>query len=162
MSGVVLGTNDFFGVPFPLVVGDRFFHLYRDDRGRMLVDVFRWDENAATATYEVVGSVPQDTSSITNPTGVVTFVEDDGGFLFKFRPREGASQLFGQVPAGERDVLINDQEIRVMRGGTVEATFVGNSITGCLVGLHLRTDGGMAFASNALPKGMRLERRSAI
>ncbi|MCJ7605405.1 MAG: hypothetical protein MUO19_05145, partial [Dehalococcoidales bacterium] len=63
-----LGTNNFFGVPFPLVLYDRFFHIYSED-SVIKLDVFRWDEPTKNPDYEVVGSVPQIESITTNPTG---------------------------------------------------------------------------------------------
>jgi hypothetical protein len=45
---IQLGTNDFFGVPFPLVMADRFFHVYGDLQGKMTLDVFRWDDDNST------------------------------------------------------------------------------------------------------------------
>jgi hypothetical protein len=30
---VTIGANDFYGVPFPLVLADRFFHIYAADTG---------------------------------------------------------------------------------------------------------------------------------
>src|SRR5438132_3323144 len=98
MANVELGTNDFFGVVFPLVLADRFFRIYADGV-RFNIDVFRWDETAQRATFEVVRGHPLQANIASNPTGIVTFVhEPTGAFTFKFRPKPGISQIFGQVP----------------------------------------------------------------
>ncbi len=159
---VILGSNDFFGVPFPLVLADRFFHMYAEE-GRWKLDVFRWDEEARQAIYEVKASKPQMDNIEANPPGIVTFSgESDGGFLFKFRPKPGVSQIFGKVPVpGEVEVKINDQSIRVNRGNTTLVTFTRNTMTGLPIGIQVGADGSIGMGVNRLPDGMQLARRSA-
>lgn len=84
---VTIGANDFYGVPFPLVLADRFFHIYAADTGFKL-DIFRWDEQEKQPIYEVKDSVPLADNIETNPTGIITFGEPTtGNFLYKFRPK---------------------------------------------------------------------------
>ena len=71
---VSIGTNDFFGVPFPLVLADRFFHIYTTPTGFKL-DIFRWDEQRKQPVYEVKASKPLADNISTNPTGIITFSE---------------------------------------------------------------------------------------
>jgi len=161
VASVDLGGNDFFGVPFPVVVADRFFHIYEDRNGRFSIDVFRWDEALQLPTYEVRASMPLRDSIETNPTGIVTFAQEGSGvFLFKFRPKPGVSQIFGKVPvAGEVAVRITDRELVVMRGDQRVATFIANSMSGFPIGIQVGADGSIGVGVNQLPEGMVLVRR---
>jgi hypothetical protein len=153
MQQPVLGSN-YFGLPFPLVLADRFFHIYADNGG-FKIDVFRWDPEAKTATYEVRESRPLHDAIAINPTGVVTFTGSAGSFLFKFRPRPGVSQIFGEVPIdGEMSVRITDREMRVMRGDTTVATLKQNEFHGGVIGVQVSAGGTVLVGVNRLPKGM--------
>lgn len=162
MANVELGTNDFFGVPFPLVLADRFFHMYPADDGRFNIDVFRWDEAQRQPVYEVRGGKPLRQNIETNPTGIITFAQEvTGAFLFKFRPKPGVSQIFGRVPVeGEVEVRITDHLLAVTRGGQNVATFQRNAVSGCPIGIQVWVDGSIAFGVNRLPDGMMLVRRA--
>jgi hypothetical protein len=158
MMNVILGSNDFFGVPFPLVLADQFFHMYRDGASFRL-DVFRWDEAKKQATYEVRGSKPIADNITSNPTGIVTFSEADGGFLFKFRPKPGVSQIFGRTPIdGEMSVHITDRSMRVMRGDQVVVTLERNQFHGGAIGVQVGADGSVGIGGGALPAGLELQR----
>jgi len=161
VASVDLGGNDFFGVPFPVVVADRFFHIYEDRNGRFSIDVFRWDEALQQPGYEVRASKPLRDNIDANPTGIVTFAQEGSGvFLFKFRPKPGVSQIFGRVPVpGEVTVRITDRELVVMRGDQRVVTFISNSVTGCPIGIEVGADGSVGFGVNRLPDGMVLARR---
>lgn len=158
---VILGSNDFFGVPFPLVLVDRFFHIY-EDGGRLNLDVFRWDEETRAAIYEVRAGQPLEDSISTNPTAIITFTRaEDGRFLYKFRPKPGISQIFGIVPVDrELEVAIGDRDLVVKDGGHPVATLVRNQFTGLPIGIQVRADGSIAIGVNWLPPGMQLARRS--
>ena len=160
MTEVILGSNDFYGVPFPLVLADQFFHIYTGTDGRMQLDIFRWDQATTAAIYEVEGNVPRDGKIITNPTGVVTFSAEEGGFLFKFRPKPGISQIFGQIP-GPNDLTayISDREIRVDRDGQTIATLRQNQFSDDLIGILVGADGSVAIGVSGLPDGMVLIRQ---
>jgi hypothetical protein len=157
---VELGSNDFFGVPFPLVIADRFFHIYRSSSS-FKIDVFRWDEATKKPIYEVIGNVPQDDAITTNPTGIVTFSGPaNGAFSYKFRPKPGVSQIFGTVPVNNQtEVVINDREICVYVNGQRGMTFRNNQIAGCPIGIQIFANGGMAMGVNRLPDGMVLVRK---
>jgi hypothetical protein len=162
MTQVVLGSNDFFGVPFPLVLADRFIHIYTGLDGHMRLDIFRWDEAMEIATYEVEGNVPKQDNITANPTGVITFAAEDGGFLFKFRPKPGISQIFGKVPGpGDLVVHINDHEIRVDRDTTTMVTIKRSQFSGMPIGIQVGADASVAIGVNRLPMGMELARRAA-
>lgn len=155
-----LGGNDFFGVPFPLVLADRFFHIYTDSDGEMKTDVFRWDEERREPVYEVLASRPLEGNITANPSGIVTFSEEPGGgFLFKFRPKPGVSQIFGLVPVtDEFDVRITDREIVVTRGATTVARVEKNMFAGIAIGIQIGADGSTAIGVSGLPEGMVLAR----
>jgi hypothetical protein len=156
---VKLATNDFFGVPFPLVLADRFFHVYGDLQGKMTLDVFRWDEDQQAPYYEVEASKPIEENIETNPTGIITFGDTDGGFLFKFRPKPGVSQIFGRVPIkDELHARINDHNLQVMRGDEAIATLERTQFSGFAIGVKVEADGSVGIASNALPVGLQLQR----
>ncbi len=154
-----LGTNDFFGVPFPLVLADRFFHIYPTTSGFKL-NIFRWDEQEKKAVYEVKESVPLADNINTNPTGIITFSEPITGiFLYKFRPKPNISQIFGKVPIDEEFVVrINDHEIVVMTGNTRRCTLKRNQLSGIPIGIQVGVDGSIAIGVNRLPEGMVLGR----
>jgi len=159
---VILGQNDFFGVPFPLVLADRFFNIYADN-DRLNVDIFRWDEETRQPVYEVLAGQAQDENISTNPTGIVTFGHPDtGAFLYKFRPKPGVSQIFGKVPVDkEIEVRITDHDIKVMDGERQMCYLARNQFVGMAIGIQVYADGSMAMGVNALPPGMELERRTA-
>ena len=156
---VELGGNDFFGVPFPLVLADRFFHIYNQGNGFKL-DVFRWDEQAQQAIYEVKGSEPKTQNIETNPTGIITFSrENDGTFLYKFRPKIGVSQVFGKIPINEEfEIKINDRAIAINRSNVTVVTFQKNTVIGCPIGVRVEADGSIGMGVNWLPTGMKLIR----
>jgi hypothetical protein len=160
MTKVDLGSNDFYGVPFPLVIGDRYVHVYAGTDGAKKIDVFRWDAESGTAEYEVLASVPVSAGAKSNPSGIVTFVAEDGGFLFKFRPDPDKAQLFGDIPAaGDLRIRLRDDFLAVLNAdGTPRVTFSRNSITGMAIGIRVGADGSVGMGSNALPAGMRLVR----
>lgn len=152
-----IGSNLYFGVPFPLVLADRFFAIY-EDNGSMLADVFRWDEATQTPTFEVVRSVPQEDHISTNPTGIVTVTnEDSGAFLYKFRPKPGVSQIFGKVPVvADTEVRVKDHEMVVTQNGVPIVTMQNNMMLGCPIGVLVGADGSVAMGVNWLPPGMQL------
>ena len=158
---VILGTNDFFGVPFPLVLADRFFHIYPDG-DQFNLDVFRWDEQTKQPSYEVLRGQPQAHNISTNPTGIVTFSHPAAGtFLYKFRPKPGISQILGKVPVDkEIEVRITDHAINVMDGQQEICTLERNQFSGMAIGIQVHADGSMGIAVSTLPDGMVLERRS--
>lgn len=155
---VQMGSNSFDGVPFQLVVGDRYFHVYSEGGGTLL-DVFRWDDATRSASYEVKASVSLTSNIETNKSGIVTFGDDHGKFLFKFRPHANQSQIFGSVPgAGEMDVHITDTTLDVrLNGRDILVNAQRNQISGCMIGVLVKDDGSVAIGSNQLPPGMTLE-----
>ncbi len=162
---VIVGANDFFGVPFPLVLADRFFNIY-EKRGvytkkvRLGLNIFRWDEKRKQAIYEVIDDKANMDNIETNPTGIVTFSSPEtGAFLYKFRPKPGVSQIFGKVPMdNEFEVRINDKRIAVMVGEKEMGTIARNQISGVPIGIRIGADGSVGIGVTRLPEGMEIER----
>jgi hypothetical protein len=156
---IMLGTNDFFGVPFPLVLADRFFHIYATATGLKL-DIFRWDEITKQPTYEVKASKPLIDNITSNPTGIIMFSEPvTGTFLYKFRPKPGVSQIFVKIPVNnEFNVRINDHQINVTVNDKSTCTLEKNQFRGMPIGIQIHADGSMGIGVNKLPVGMILTR----
>jgi hypothetical protein len=156
---VMIGENDFFGVPFPLVLANRFFHVYRSSSGYKL-DVFRWDEESQQTVYDMMDSVIQVDEVGAKPTGTVKFSEPaEGVILYQFRPRPGIYPMFGKVPIkGEFEVRINNQSIIVSIDGNQIAELDNNTATGSIIGLFIGADGSFKMGSDRLPDGMTLVR----
>jgi hypothetical protein len=163
MSEVRLSSNILRSVPFPLVLGDRFFTLYEGPDGRLSLDVFRWDEATCTAVYEVRRGVPMIENIANNPTGIVTFGDGTGGFGYKLRPKPGVRQILGKIPGGEEyTVRYGDHSLTVMCGEMFVVDAINNFIRGCAIGVKVGMDGSVAFGVNELPEGMRLSIGPAV
>jgi hypothetical protein len=163
MSEVRLSSNILRSVPFPLVLGDRFFTLYEGPDGRLSLDVFRWDEPTATAVYEIRRGVPIIENIENNPTAVVTFGDGTGGFGYKLLPKPGGGPMLGKVPGGEEySVHCGDRSLTVMCGEMFVVDAVNNFIRGCAIGVKVGMDGSVAFGVNDLPEGMRLSIGPAV
>jgi hypothetical protein len=163
MSEVRLSSNILRSVPFPLVLGDRFFTLYEGPDGRLSLDVFRWDEATETAVYEIRRGVPMIENIENNPTAVVTFGDGAGGFGYKLRPKAEASHIFGTIPGGEEyTVHCAERSLTVMCGEMLVVDAVNNFIRGCAIGVRVGMDGSVAFGVDELPRGMRLSIGPAV
>jgi hypothetical protein len=156
---VIIGSNNFFGVPFPLVLADRFFNIFEGSDGFSL-NIFRWDESTREPVFEVLNGEPLNEHISTNPTGIVTFASPERGvFLYKFRPKPGVSQIFGTVPVDrELTVHITDRSIRVLNGDEQVCALERNQFSGLAIGIQVNADGSIAIGSNGLPEGMVLKR----
>ncbi|WP_269305758.1 hypothetical protein [Aeromicrobium sp. HA] len=156
MTSIQIGSNAFNGVPFPLVLVDRYFHIYELD-GSLKVDVFRWIPAFKTAVYEVVSSVPVAERIESNPNGDVLFTSENGSFAYKFRPDPEKTQLFGKIPVtDELSVELKDHALRVYRDGALMVDASNNSFVGSAIGILIDAEGNVAFGVSALPDGMDL------
>ncbi|MFS0884406.1 hypothetical protein [Aeromicrobium sp. 179-A 4D2 NHS] len=156
MTSIQIGSNAFNGVPFPLVLGDRYFHIYEVD-GSLKVDVFRWIPAFKSAVYEVVSSVPIAERIESSPNGDVLFTSENGSFAYKFRPNPQKSQLFGKIPVtDELSVELKDRALRVYRDGEVMVDASNNTFVGCAIGILIDADGNVALGVSDLPDGMEL------
>lgn len=163
MDFIICG-RDYFGVPFPLVLGDRFFHVYRNGNGFEL-DVFRWDEAARKAVYEVRSSKPVEDDASASATGVATFhKEGETRFLYKFRPRASVPRILGKVPAGsEFEADISDRRV-VVRAATSNGrrrtkwqdlcVLERNQLHGPAIGVQVGVDNSVGIGVTSLPEGL--------
>ncbi len=156
---VTVGENDVFGVPFPLVLADRFFHIHTARYGYKL-DVFRWDNIKQQAYYDMRNSVIQIDETGTDPTAIIEFSEPaEGTILYKYRPHPSVSDIFGKVPINtEFEVKIDGSSIVVFANGRQIANIEKNTATGAMIGLLIGADGSFSMGSDKLPDGMELMR----
>jgi hypothetical protein len=156
---VIIGKDDFFRIPFPLVIGDRFFHVYNEGSVFKL-DIFRWDESAKQPVYEVIADQPQTSNLETNPTGIVSFSQPTAGkFLYKFRPKPGVSRVAGKVPTDVKiDAEISNHDIKVSGSGVKSHRLSWYKLQGCAIGMYVGVDGSFHMGLRNLPDGMVLIR----
>jgi hypothetical protein len=157
---VVISTNDFFGIPFPLVIGDRFFHVYSEG-GTLKLDIFRWDEITKQPVYEVVAGQPQTGNIEENPTAIVSFHEPTPGkFLYKFRPNPSISQVAGKSPIDMQvDAEISNNDVKVSASGIGSHRLSWYILKGCAIGMYVGLDGSFHMGLRDLPDGMMLTRK---
>lgn len=155
---IVIGSLDYFGVPFPLVLADRFFVVYKSAFG-FNVDVFRWDPELKQHVYEVMYGKPVTENIDASPNGAITFRQITPKlFIYKFRARQDIPQIYGKVPTGKEFVVkIDEREIRVLLDNIQLASFTRNQTEGPL-GLVVNADGSYVFGGDRLPAGMELKR----
>ena len=92
---------------------------------------------------EILKNQPQAneyTTVETNPTGIVT-VSDSTGFIYKLRPGNRNSSIFGSISGEETEIKITDKAVMV---GTNK--FQNNMVSGFAVGL-LVNNGGIAMGA---------------
>jgi len=166
----ILCGRDFFGVPFPLVLGDRFFHVYKNGNGFGL-DVFRWDEDKKRAVYEVKSSSLVDEGAGANTTAVGSFHKaGETGFLYTFRPKPGVPRILGKVPSGgEFEAHINDRRVVVRAARWNDerhaewhdlCVLERNQLHGPAIGIQVGVDNSVGIGVNSLPEGMVFAGRS--
>ena len=89
---------------------------------------------------EILRNKPQDndlSKAETNSTGVVTVSDPmTNAFLYKLRPGNKSSSIFGRINGQETEIKITDKEIRV---GT--NTFQNNIVSGFAVGIIVDSKG---------------------
>ena len=142
-----IGSNWFFGVEFPLVVGDRYVHIGPDPSGgcEPYIRVFRWDSEASNVEE-------------LHPAGgaVLTWEHDAGAGTVRLRSR--AESAVGYVDVGpEADMLISldADAIRIMQGGKSVAEFARSVVVGSEVGLIVDPVTGSIQLGGQLPIGFR-------
>ncbi len=100
---------------------------------------------------EILKNNPQDndlSNAETNPTGIVTVSEPTtGAFLYKLRPGNKNSSIFGRINGEETEIKITDKEIRV---GT--KTFQNNLVSGFAVGIIVNSNGKLGMGAGLPPK----------
>jgi hypothetical protein len=157
---IMISSKDVYGAPFPLVLADRFFHIYKGQSG-IQVDIFRWDEKSKTAAYEVKGGITNAFEMSQNPTGIVSLSEPNKGtFIYKFRAKPGVVQILGKAPVKDNfEAIINERQILVMRGDNLLCSLETDQFAGRQIGIQVFADGTIKTGVNTLPEGMTLVRK---
>lgn len=147
---VSIGNNKFENVVFPLALENRYFML----ESSVGVDIWTvLTVKDGKPVIEILKNKPQDndlSKSETNPTGVVTVSDPKTGvFLYKIRPGNRNSSIFGRIEGQETEIKITDKEIRI---GT--NTFQNNLVSGFAVGIIVDGTGGIGMGVG-LPAELR-------
>ncbi len=149
---VNIGSNKFENVAFPLTFQNRYFML-ESSVGADLWTVFTVKDGKPV--IEILKNKPQDndlSKGETNPTGVVTVSDPKtGAFLYKLRPGNKNSSIFGRIKGQETEIKITDREIRI---GT--NTFQNNLVSGFAVGIIVDAKGNIEMGAGLPPELQRL------
>ena len=155
---IVIGDIDYFGVPFPLVLADRYFHMPKTAFGFNL-DVFRWDEVTKQHYYEVMyGRTVSDNINV-NPNAIVNYKQITTSiFICKFKAKPEISQI-GGYPTIDKEiwVKIDNTQIIVMIDNVKIASFSKNQVEGP-IGLNINADGSYILGIGNLPDCMEIKR----
>lgn len=151
-------NTDFFGVPFPVVLADRYFKVYENEIG-LTLDVIRWDPAAGDGVYEVLKGRENAQELRDNPTGIINFDMQGGAFVFKFSPKPGVSSINGKAPVnGEWSVRISDRDVTVLKDGTVVQSLARGQSGDAMIGIQINADGTVESQGGSLPDGLEVER----
>lgn len=143
-----IGSNKFENIVFPLAFENRYF-MVEYTAGADLWTVFTVEDGKPLV--EILKNKPQDndlSKAETNPTGVVTVSDSKtGAFLYKLRPGNKNSSIFGRIIGEETEIRITDREIRI---GT--NTFQNNLVFGFAVGIIVNSNGGIGMGAELPPE----------
>jgi len=154
----MIGSVDYFGVPFPLVLGDRFFHIPKNSFG-FNVDILRWDTESRHHVYEVLNGRSVTSEVTWNLNATVTYKQITPKlFIYKFLPKLGISQISGKTPINKEFVAkIDENEITVIVDNITLASFKKSQVEGP-IGLKVDVNGSYVMGVSKLPDGMVLKR----
>ncbi len=140
---VNIGSNKFENVAFPLAFNNRYFMLEPSTDSDVWT-VFTVQDGVPI--IEILKNKPQDndlSKAETNPTGIVTVSDPStGAFLYKLRPGNKNSSIFGRINGEETEIKITDREIRI---GT--NSFQNNQISGSAVGIIVDSNGDIGMGA---------------
>ncbi|HFC54431.1 MAG TPA: hypothetical protein ENJ43_08375 [Gammaproteobacteria bacterium] len=145
---VKIGSNEFRYVAFPLAFENRYFMLEPSSD----TDVWTvFTVKDGKPIIEILKNQPQDnelSKAETNPTGIVTVSNPKtGAFLYKLRPGNKNSSIFGRINGEETEIKITDKEIRI---GT--NVFQNNIVSGFAVGIIVDGNGGIGMGAGLPPE----------
>ncbi len=145
---VNIGSNKFENVAFPLAFENRYFML-EPSAGEDVWTVFTVQDGKPV--IEILKNNPQENSiskSETNPTGIITVSDPKtGAFLYKLRPGNKNSSIFGRINGEETEIKITDREILI---GTNK--FQSNLVSGFAVGIIVDSNGGIGMGAGLPPE----------
>ena len=149
---VKIGSNTFENIAFPLAFENRYFML-ESSGGTDVWTVFTVKEGKPV--IEILKNKPQenDLSKVeTNSSGVVTVSNPKtGAFLYKLRPGNRNSSIFGRIEGQETEIKITDREIRI---GTNELK--NNLVSGFAVGIIVDNKCGIGIGAGLPPELKKL------
>jgi len=140
---VNIGSNKFENVAFPLAFENRYFMLESSSES----DIWTvFTVHNGKPIIEILKNQPHEndlSKSENNPTGIVTVSDPKtGAFLYKLRPGNKNSSIFGRLNGEETEIKITDREIRI---GT--NVFQGNMVSGFAVGIIVDSNGGIGMGA---------------
>ena len=144
-----IGSNEFDNVAFPLAFENRYFMSESSGDGDDIWTVFIIQNGKPV--IEILKNSPQKNSvstAETNPTGIVTVSNPKtGSFIYKLRPGNKNSSIFGRINGEETEIKITDKKILI---GT--NIFQNNQVTDCAVGIIINKDGGIGMGADLPPE----------
>jgi hypothetical protein len=151
---VNIGSNKFENVAFPLALENRYF-LLESSEGEDVWTVFTITDGKPV--IEILKNKPHEnelSKAEANPTGIITVSDPKTGmFLYKLRPGNKSSSIFGRINGNETEIKITDREIRI---GT--NTFQNNLVSGFNVGIIVDSKGGIGMGAGLPPEIQNLFR----
>jgi len=143
---IQFGGNYFTDFSVPLVYRGRYFILEPGEPP--LITVFL--EKDGQIVFEIFKNQPspnESTEVTSTPVGIVTVTDNrTGKFLYKVRPENETSVVFGSLDGGEVPVLLSDKKIMV---GT--STFEGKICDGIQTGITVKEDGSIGVGGSIPP-----------
>ena len=140
------GGNDFSDLSVPLVFEGRYFVMEPGDPPKISVFLERDGE----PVFEVLKNEPvgnDETEVTVTPPGIVTVSQRGSGkFLYKVRPGQESSAVFGALRGEEIIARITDRKIQVG-----EITVENNRFIGGKAGVIVRADGTVGIGC-AIPQ----------
>lgn len=107
-----MGNNDFINCAFPLVIVNKFF-MIENMGGQHIFSVFNLIDGKIV--FEIIKNEPVENPYITgekNPTGVITISnKETESYLYKIRPDNKSSLVFGIIAGEEKEIKIKDRFI---------------------------------------------------
>ena len=145
---VNIGSNKFENIAFPLAFENRYFML----ESSSVSDIWTvFTVQDGKPIVEILKNKPQDNDlsiSETNPTGIVTVSDPKTeAFLYKLRPGNKNSSIFGRINGEETEINITDREICI---GT--NTYQNNTVSGFAVGIIVDGKGGIGMGAGLPPE----------
>lgn len=134
---IIYGDKDFFGSPFPVVLGDRYVRVYENEIG-LTLDVFRWDAAKKDGVYEILRGRPQAAADAN-----VKLDMKGGKFV---------------LDVWTWSVQISDHDLELQKDGKTVQTLARDQFLTNMIGLQVGTDGAITSGVDKLPEGLEVER----
>lgn len=145
MAEALIGSNRFYDVPFPVVIGNRYIHVARRADGSMAIQVFRWDPSTKTVREE-----PVSVGKGFRPTLTVMPDEEAGGL----RLIAGGEGVGGYASDPTYTVLFQPDRIKILRGDIPALEMEDSGVAGFDVGIRVENSG--ISIGGSLPDGFEI------